>query len=236
MHYAGTTAEFRRPRGAGIAGRQATARRTLVPFTFSPHLSGMARPPPKPPKSRKSPKPPKPYVPFSPEVANRILVGLSFGLGLRELCEGDDMPTRPTVMRWLRERPAFARAVAQARAEGGLSGVGRPSGYSRVEMMKIYDRLCQGEPLRSICWDPAMPGRSTVHVWLQRHAEARDLVDLGRDVGAYAAADAVWHGLRQAGLGDLPAPPGAPLPARGRPREGRGMAPGVGPGRPPGIR
>ncbi|MGA0605765.1 hypothetical protein ACO2Q0_07165 [Phenylobacterium sp. VNQ135] len=147
-------------------------------------------------------KPPKPYVPFSLAVADTILLGLSWGCGLREICRGEDMPTRPTVMRWLRERPDFARDVAAARAEGGLAGIGRPSAYREALMARIYLRLCEGEPLRAICWDPAMPGRSTVHVWMKQHAEAARLVALGREVGDYAAVERRWQGLRESGLFD----------------------------------
>lgn len=145
-------------------------------------------------------RPPKPYVPFSPAVAHKILFALALGFGLREICRGEAMPTRATVMRWRRERPDFAAEVAAARSAGGLSGVGRPTMYGEVTLDAIYTRLCEGEPLRTICRDPAMPGRSTVHVWLKRHPEAARLVASGRRFGELMAADRLWLAL---GLDDF---------------------------------
>ncbi|MCR5873734.1 hypothetical protein LRS10_05810 [Phenylobacterium sp. J426] len=141
------------------------------------------------------PKPPKPYVPFSRAVADEILFGLGMGFGLREICRGEAMPTRATVMRWLKSRPGFAAEVAAARAAGGLDGVGRPTSFGETVLESVYLRLCEGEPLRSICWDPAMPGRSTVHVWLKRHPEAARLVALGRDIGDLIKAERRWLAL-----------------------------------------
>ena len=64
----------------------------------------------------------KPRATFTPAIAERILTGLSQGYGLRALCRSPDMPTRPTVMRWLNTHPAFAMFAARARELGGLTG------------------------------------------------------------------------------------------------------------------
>ncbi|HEY0647181.1 hypothetical protein, partial [Phenylobacterium sp.] len=71
---------------------------------------------------------PKPRVPFSPEIVERLWLGLEAGHGLRRLCREPGMPTRATVMRWLKEKPDFAEDIALARLMGGLDGVGRSSG------------------------------------------------------------------------------------------------------------
>lgn len=145
-----------------------------------------------PPHIRRMARPPKPYVPFAEPVAYRIIAGLASGRGLRAICRGADMPTRPTVMRWLKERPGFAHDVAAARAYGGLDRPGRPSLYGEALMEAIYMRLCAGEPLRTICRDPRMPGRSTVQGWAKHRAKAARLLALGHDVGRHMAAERQW--------------------------------------------
>ena len=134
----------------------------------------------------------KPRATFTPQIAVRILNGLASGQGLRAICRGADMPTRPSVMRWLASRPDFARLAAEARAVGGLSGPGRPSGHSADLIDQIYDRLCAGEPLRTLCRDPAMPARSTVHTWSRRHPATADALILARDIAQWAAAEQQW--------------------------------------------
>ncbi len=135
----------------------------------------------------------KPRATFTAEIADRILNGLASGQGLRALCRGPDMPTRPSVLRWLATRPDFARLAAHARQIGGLTGPGRPSGHNAPVVDHIYDRLCAGEPLRTLCRDPAMPSRSTVHTWSHRHPATADALTLARDIADWAAAERQWE-------------------------------------------
>ena len=50
---------------------------------------------------------------------------------------------------------------------------GRPSDYNAEIAETICDRLVDGESLRAICADPAMPARATVFRWLARNQEFR---------------------------------------------------------------
>jgi len=50
---------------------------------------------------------------------------------------------------------------------------GRTSGYDVGIAEKICERLLNGESLRAICADPAMPARATVFRWLARNQEFR---------------------------------------------------------------
>lgn len=134
----------------------------------------------------------KPRATFTPAIADRILTGLSRGAGLRALCRGPDMPTRPTVMRWLNTHPEFATMAAYARQLGGLTGPGRPSGHTADLVDHIYDRLCAGEPLRSICRDVALPSRSTIHTWTHCHPTTAAAIALAQDIAAWAQAEARW--------------------------------------------
>jgi hypothetical protein len=157
---------------------------------------------------------PKPYVPYCPEVAERILFGLALGKGLRAICRGPRMPTRPTVMRWLRERPDFAHSAAEARRHGGLAAPGRPSLASRPLVDRIYLRLCHGEPLRTLCRDPALPSRSTVQSWARRRADVAHALELGRQIARETRVEARMEALGGwAYFGPPPAPPEESDPA-----------------------
>ena len=63
-----------------------------------------------------------------------------------------------------------------------MAKVGRPSKYSQELIDTICERISDGEGLRSICRDKAMPSRQTVCTWLRtkpdfldRYAQAREL-------------------------------------------------------------
>ena len=61
---------------------------------------------------------------------------------------------------------------------------GRPSDYSAEIAEAICDRLVDGESLRAICADPAMPARATVFRWLASNQEFRQLYVLARQCQA----------------------------------------------------
>src|SRR5262249_61792782 len=58
----------------------------------------------------------------------------------------------------------------------------RPSRYSHEIADTICERLAvEGESLRTICADPAMPTKSTVFRWLARYEEFRDMYGVARE-------------------------------------------------------
>ena len=61
---------------------------------------------------------------------------------------------------------------------------GRPSYYSAEIAETICGRLVDGESLRAICADPAMPARATVFRWLARNQEFRRSYALARQCHA----------------------------------------------------
>jgi hypothetical protein len=61
---------------------------------------------------------------------------------------------------------------------------GRPSEYSDKIAQTICERLVDGESLRAICADPAMPARATVFRWLARNQEFRRSYALARQCHA----------------------------------------------------
>jgi hypothetical protein len=50
----------------------------------------------------------------------------------------------------------------------------RPTDFSDELAATICERLANGETLRQLCLDEAMPGRSTVYRWLEAHEGFRD--------------------------------------------------------------
>src|SRR4029077_17916316 len=57
---------------------------------------------------------------------------------------------------------------------------GRTPGYDVGIADTICERLVDGESLRAICADPAMPARATVFRWLARNQEFRRSYALAR--------------------------------------------------------
>jgi hypothetical protein len=68
---------------------------------------------------------------------------------------------------------------------------GRTPGYSVGIAETICERLVNGENLRAICADPAMPARATVFRWLARNQEFRHLYVLARQCQAEDLADEI---------------------------------------------
>lgn len=66
---------------------------------------------------------------------------------------------------------------------------GRPSLYTPELAARICERLADGESLRAICRDEAMPGRSTVMRWLVENEAFRDLYAQARVLQADAVAE-----------------------------------------------
>jgi hypothetical protein len=68
---------------------------------------------------------------------------------------------------------------------------GRSSGYSAEIADAICNRLVNGESLRAICADPAMPAKATVCRWLARNQEFRRSYAIARECQAEDFADAI---------------------------------------------
>ena len=62
--------------------------------------------------------------------------------------------------------------------------VGRPSDYGPEIANTICERLADGESLREICRDDAMPAKSTIMIWLGLHEEFADQYARAREAQA----------------------------------------------------
>src|SRR5438132_622777 len=68
---------------------------------------------------------------------------------------------------------------------------GRPSLFKTSVADVICRRLADGETLRAICSNPAMPAKATVMRWLAQHPEFRDRYARAREVQADVLAEEV---------------------------------------------
>lgn len=68
---------------------------------------------------------------------------------------------------------------------------GRPSSYTQEIADAICVRLMEGESLRSICADEAMPGQSTVYQWLTTNEAFAEQYARAREVQADTLADEI---------------------------------------------
>ncbi len=68
---------------------------------------------------------------------------------------------------------------------------GRPPLYTETLAAKLCERLAEGETLRSICRDDAMPGKTTVLRWLsdKKNADFRDQYAHARELQADSLFD-----------------------------------------------
>lgn len=67
--------------------------------------------------------------------------------------------------------------------------IGRPTDYNDQVADLICERLADGESLRSICADEAMPSKATVFRWLGKHKAFQDQYARAREEQAESFAD-----------------------------------------------
>jgi hypothetical protein len=68
---------------------------------------------------------------------------------------------------------------------------GRPSLYTPELAAAICARLADGESLKSICSDEAMPSKSSVYLWLQEKPKFSELYARAKEDSADALADEI---------------------------------------------
>ena len=69
--------------------------------------------------------------------------------------------------------------------------IGRPSDFSQEMADQICERIADGESLRCICEDDAMPAKSTVFKWLGQKPEFADQYARARETQADALFDEI---------------------------------------------
>lgn len=69
--------------------------------------------------------------------------------------------------------------------------IGRPSTFTQETADTICTRLAEGESLRTICRDEAMPAQSTVFRWLSENTAFQEQYTRAREAQADAIADEI---------------------------------------------
>lgn len=70
---------------------------------------------------------------------------------------------------------------------------GRPSDYNSEIAQVVCMRIAEGESLRMVCRDEAMPDKSTVLRWLGRHEEFRAQYAQAKELGIEAIAEELFE-------------------------------------------
>ncbi|THD81761.1 MAG: hypothetical protein E7812_02785 [Phenylobacterium sp.] len=164
---------------------------------------------------------------YSAELGQAVCARVAAGASLREISAEPGMPDRTTVWKWAQGEPAFAEGLAaaqgQARTAARVRGRARMARLRAAQLARprsrgglatsrycpdlaeaICERLANGESLKAIGRDPAMPCAATIYHWLERFPEfeaayvtarrrqADTLMDEVREVGLAATPKTVW--------------------------------------------
>ena len=152
------------------------------------------------PRARACPEGPKwtrtqPITPWSEEVAEAIVARVASGEVLYAVCREPGMPTAQSVGRWARDNAEFGDALAAARVAGGrpARGGGGVWTYCEATARAVFDRLCAGESMTSICADPTMPCHSTIAYWRRAFPDFAETMRVGREIQAERFCEMGWE-------------------------------------------
>ncbi len=172
------------------------------------------------------------YVRYSEDLGRAICARVAAGESLVSVCRDADMPHATTAYDWTRAHPEFAAALREAQQEARVAqrladrdaaarrwgadgeadgrfgvlrdGRGRWSTFTPELGEAICWRIANGESLKSIGLDPAMPSSATVLYWARRYpafgdayAEARRMMadslgDMALEVAMTTNPREVW--------------------------------------------
>ncbi|HEY8571559.1 hypothetical protein [Phenylobacterium sp.] len=133
------------------------------------------------------------YICYSDEVARAFLRRIISGEAVISICRDAEMPSEMTLRRWRKQMPEFARRMDLAKqASGRLFKEGGQTIFCEATAAMIFDRLLDGEGLKSICRDPAMPSLHAVYRWLREREDFREAYRLARTVQGDALAEEGW--------------------------------------------
>lgn len=107
----------------------------------------MAKADPKPTKARSAP--PLRVTTYTQEKGDAICERIANGESLRKVCRSPGFPTKTTVLKWLREQPAFAAHYARAREE--------QADDAADEMTEIRRRVMLPAFIKNPDWEEGMP-------------------------------------------------------------------------------
>jgi hypothetical protein len=127
---------------------------------------------------------------YMPDIADRIFKGLRAGRALAAICRDAGMPPYATVRDWIRhDRHGFA-APCRAALRAGGTRFARPTRYTRRIANVIFEGLCEGLALETVCAKPGMPTAAAVRRWVREDRDGFAAAYLiGRRLGCDKLAD-----------------------------------------------
>jgi hypothetical protein len=94
-------------------------------------------------------------------------------------------------------RGAFFTPAPKRGATGRNKG-GRPSSYNTEVAAEIFERMVDGQSLRTICKAPGMPGLTTLFEWRSAYPEFAEQYAHAREAQADAHVEEILDAARQA--------------------------------------
>jgi hypothetical protein len=113
------------------------------------------------------------YRDVDPHLRTRLLARVAAGERLSAVCAEAGAPSYASVHGWAKAEPAFAAALAAARAEGTWR---RDAVIDPAVAEALLARLADGETITSVLRDPAMPSRRVYGLWRTQYAEFAEAV------------------------------------------------------------
>jgi hypothetical protein len=139
-----------------------------------------------------APVPQRGYVRFSATVARAVCRRVAAGERQQDICADPTMPSMVSIYRWSRDRVAFTRALARARALGASVAGSRIYGFCPAAANEIVARVSEGEMLTLICADPHLPSVRTVVRWRMDNPEFAEDLRQAREALAERFSDLGW--------------------------------------------
>jgi len=105
------------------------------------------------------------HRPHPPHVRDNLLARVAAGELIRDICAAPGQPSVGAVSFWARRDPAFAAALAAAKAAGRDVRLQPRLAFHEPTARKLLARLAAGETIAPILRDPAMPSRRAYAHW-----------------------------------------------------------------------
>lgn len=120
---------------------------------------------------------------YDPTRAEAFLLAVRRGTPVRALVRRPEWPSRERLNAWKRERPDFAKALADAAL---FARDGRDPDWTRFDQAvadQVVLRLSKGETVPQLSRDPHMPGETALRRWRRRYPEFDTVLKIAKGAG-----------------------------------------------------
>jgi hypothetical protein len=103
------------------------------------------------------------YVRRNPDIVNEIIDRISSGETFKSISCDEHMPSLEVFSNWAKKDIDLQKRYADA----------KNAWKANFPLDELFTRIAAGEPMRQICKDAHMPGRSFFNAWMARDPELR---------------------------------------------------------------